>query len=208
VYVSELSPDGAVLLGLEPIPAGTLLSVEFELSAVGVPPISAQVVEVRRSSGGLAHLEHWIRFRAMSEAARDALCIAVGENVAERSEVVTPAIGERRDQPRVWVGCDAVALMSWSDGDITTRVGSLSHGGAFLAIQEGSACAAVQPGAVVDVDMALRSVPERFGVTARVVRYNGPSEPFGVGLRFVEMTRMDRARLDGVIRYIHGSVDE
>ncbi len=208
VYVSELMRDGAVLIGLEPIPAGTLLSVEFELSTGSVPPVSAQVVAVRRSTRGAAYLEHRIRFRAMSTAARDALGHALEECATERSEIVSPAIGERRDQPRVWVGCDAVALVTWSHGIVTTRLGSLSHGGAFLAIEGDPSALVVAPGSLVDIDMALRSVPERFGLTARVVRYNGPSEPFGMGLRFLEMSRVARARLDGVIRYINGSVDE
>lgn len=204
-YVGQLTPQGAVLIGLSSLIPGTLLSVEFEVGPVRIPPLSAQVIGMRRASDGRGAVEHSIRFRAMSAAARDALTAALAERPDSADAVGAVAVNERRDRPRVWFHCPAVAILTVGAAEWIGSVVSLSHGGAFVAVDLSHAHQELVPGGLLHLDIALHSVPERLSLQARVVRFNGPAEPAGIGVRFVDPSALTRARVDGVVRYVQGS---
>jgi hypothetical protein len=81
----------------------------------------------------------------------------------------------------------------------------MSIAGALLAFSESDDLEDLAPGARITVDIVLESVPEVMSVPATVVRRNAPSEPYGLGIRFVDMDTKTRSRLEGVLLYVLGA---
>jgi hypothetical protein len=204
LYLTRLGSDSADVLCAVPPPLGSPVSVIFELER-GDPllPISARVASIAPDVVTGLPRTFTVVFAKMSSAALRALdCVAAEESPPET--VVVARKREHRRDPRVWVDSPLVASVASATGVRGAQVATLSLSGALLAFNASDDLNDLPAGTAVTLDIVLRSVPEVISVQARVVRRTGPSEPYGLGVRFVDLDRTIQARIEGVLMYVLG----
>jgi hypothetical protein len=204
LYLARLSSDSADILCTVPPPLGSPVSVIFELEG-GDPvlPISARVANIVPDTvTGLARA-FTVVFAKMSSAALRALDRVADDEPPPETAVFARKREQRRDR-RVWVDTPLMASVTSATGVRGAQVATLSLSGALLAFNTSDELKDLPAGTAVTLDIVLRSVPEVISVQARVVRRTGPSEPYGLGVRFVDLDRTTQARIEGVLMYVLG----
>jgi hypothetical protein len=204
LYLIRLGADSADILCTVPPPLGSPVSVIFELEGSDpVLPISARVASIFPDVvTGLARA-FTVVFAKMSSAALRALDRVADSERPPDTAVVARKPEQRRDQ-RVWVDTPFVASVASATGVRGAQVATLSLSGALLAFSTSDDLTDLPAGTLLTLDIVLRSVPEVISVQARVVRRTGPSEPYGLGVRFVDLDRTTQARIEGVLMYVIG----
>jgi hypothetical protein len=204
LYLARLGSDSADILCAVPPPVGSPVSVIFELDgSEPLLPISARVASIIPGvSTGIARA-FTVVFAKMSSAALRALRRAVDDE-SPTETAVAPHRPEQRQDPRVWVDTPFVASVASATGVRGARVATLSLSGALLAFSESDELSDLPAGATITLDIILHNVPEIVSVQARVVRRTGPSEPYGLGVRFLNLDRTTQARIEGVLMYVLG----
>jgi hypothetical protein len=204
LYLTRLGSDSADILCTVPPPLGSPVSVIFELER-GDPvlPISARVAGIVPDVATGFPRAFTVVFAKMSSAALRALDGVAADESPPETATVTRKPEHRRDR-RVWVDSRLVASVASETGVRGAQVATLSLSGALLAFSASDDLNDLPAGTVVTLDIVLRSVPEVISVQARVVRRTGPSEPYGLGVRFVDLDRTTQARIEGVLMYVLG----
>lgn len=203
LYVRSLNARSAELVCSDPPPPGTLVSLELFVGDTWIPPLSGQVAQ--RVSGSVEQRGFRVDFRAMSAPAYSAVRQTLRPAHGERSGAARGELASsRRAEPRVWVQDGAIALLHAERETRRGCVATLSTTGALVAFDGPSPPGVFLPGRAVTVDFAFVELPERISSLASIVRPNAPSEPFGVGLRFLNVSSSTRSRLEGVVRYVQG----
>jgi hypothetical protein len=180
------------------------VSVIFELAGRDpVLPISARVATLVPDVVTGRARSFTVVFAKMSSAALRALDRVADAESPPETAVVLRKREHRRDQ-RVWIDAPLVATVASASGVRGAQVATLSLGGALLAFTPSDDLRDLPAGTTVTLDIILRSVPEVISVQARVVRRTGPSEPYGLGVRFVDLDATTQARIEGVLMYVLG----
>lgn len=202
LYLTRLGPRSADIQCLTPPPVGAPISLTFELETeTSSPPVSARVVSTLLDTETGEPCGFTAVFSAMSSQAFQAVRGAVGQLTTLSSSAPGP---ERRRAPRIWVDTPFVASIETPNGVRGARVVTMSIAGALLGFSESDPLDDLTPGTRITVDIVLESVPEVVTVPATIVRRNAPSEPYGLGIRFVDMDSQTRARIEGVLLYVLG----
>lgn len=208
LYVTRLALDYAYIRSFQPPALGTAVSVIIQpYGAEVLPPISARVVSTLLDPRDPTGCGFSVVFASMSTKALEALTETL-ERLGLPSSPPPGPIGERRVQPRVWMDVAIAARIEVPSGVRTARVANLSLGGALLAFGENEDLTEFAPGTTVPLDIVLEYVPEVLSVQATVVRRTEPGEPYGVGVRFVDLESAARARVEGILLYVLGEIYE
>ncbi|MBN1605739.1 MAG: PilZ domain-containing protein [Polyangiaceae bacterium] len=204
LYLTRLGSDSADILCAMPPPLGSPVSVIFELER-GDPllPISARVSSIVPDAVTGLVRAFTVVFAKMSSAALRALDGVAADESPQETAVVARKREHRRDR-RVWIDAPLVASVASAAGVRGAQVATLSLSGALVAFNASDDLHDLPAGTAVTLDIVLRSVPEVISVQARVVRRTGPSEPYGLGVRFVDLDRTTQARIEGVLMYVLG----
>jgi hypothetical protein len=204
LYLARLGSDSADILCNGPPPLGFPVSVIFEVEGRDpVLPISARVASIVPDVVTGLPRAFTVVFAKMSSAALRALDRVADDDSPAETPAVVRKREHRRDQ-RVWVDTPLVATVASATGVRGANVATLSLGGALLAFNSSDDLKDLPSGTTVTLDIVLRNVPEVISVQARVVRRTGPSEPYGLGVRFLDLDRTTRARIEGVLMYVLG----
>jgi len=203
LYITRLGSKSVDVQCLTPPPIGSPVSLTLDLgSEHSSPPVSARVVSTMLDDETGRPCGFTAAFAAMSSQAFQAVHGAI---TAQPAGATSTSGQDRRRAPRIWVDTPFVASVETPGGVRGARVVTMSIAGALLAFSESDDLEDLAPGARITVDIVLESVPEVMSVPATVVRRNAPSEPYGLGIRFVDMDTKTRSRLEGVLLYVLGA---
>lgn len=204
LHVTRLALNYAYLLSLSPPPLGVTVALVFKLARSDpLPPIQARVVSTSLDPTRADNCGFGVVFTSLSSEALAELCTALNRVGLPSAPPPGPS-GERRTEPRIGVEGTVKARLSTAAGTRSARVVNLSLGGALLALSATEGAPLPERNTTLQMDIQLDRASEVIPLKAVVVRRAGGAEPFGIAVKFVDVSAATRARIELVLFHVLG----